>query len=476
MVIPTHFGNDRSNSRPLDYPYDIELLVVQKAELNSSEFSRNKPVMDALRDPLKVAANYLQRASSAVNALTAAQGQLRNYFRQLDVVLTQANSVLDAVGAFVAGTADLIAVPASIVRQLAATISKAMATYAGSKDAFGQVPIVYEQSFRQLEAAQYYLLLHPGSFAQANAAARQAEQAVRDYKAAGEAELLDEARAAAYPVTFAAASKLGTSITPEQVAQVKTSVQAGSAVVAYTGSHPYRIVAGDTLWNLAARFLGDARLWRYIAAINDLRPPYNILQSQLPLVAKGSPSGVSTLSLGDTILIPDFSTPASASADIATLGVPTDSPVDEKVFGRDLALSATGSVKNNSRSSNNELQQDWVIDPTSGGTALKVASGTDNLTQAVLTRVSLTRGQDPLYDNLGVNALLSSGNTAIDGQTLAFSLRESLAQDPRIDQVQGLTVTSNLSGDGIELAGTVQARNYADPVPLSIPLTGTQTG
>lgn len=483
-VVPTHFGNDRTAARPLDYPYEIELLVVQKGEATANKFSEDKPVLDALKDPLAVAANYLQRATAAVNALTAAQGELRNYFRKLDVILVQANSVIGAVSAFVQGTAGIINIPADTVRVLASTIQSSVESFVASSDGIKRVPQVYEQSLRQLEGACYYLLVHPSSFAQANAAAKQAAEALRAYQAAVAAQEAQQAQAAAsaalgsvgVPKTLAAASKLGTSLTPEQIAEVKTSTPAGAASVTFTGSHPYRVQAGDTLSNIAARYLGDARLWRYVAALNNLKPPYTQLQATLPLTAKGIPSTVTTLPLGSVILIPDFSSPQSNQTDLATLGVSPDAPLPDRVFGTDFVLTPSPAYTVNRRTLGGRQKLDWVIDTTSGGTGLKTAAGLDNLAQAVLTRVSLTRGEDPLYQGLGVDPVVTSGYSDVDAQTLAFSLKEALTQDPRISQVDSLSVTDTPSGDGVVLQGKLQARLFADPIPLSIPLTGTQTG
>lgn len=483
-VVPTHFGNDRTAQRPLDYPYEIELLVVQKGERANNRFSEDKPVLDALKDPLAVAANYLQRASAAINALTAAQGQLRNYFRKLDVILVQANSVVAAVSAFVQGTAGIIEIPADTVRVLASTIQSSVEAFVASADGIKRVPQVYEQSLRQLEGACYYLLVHPSSFTQANAAAKQAAEALRAYQAAVAAQDFQEAQAAAnaavatqnLPTTLNGASRLGTSLTPEQVAEIQTSTPAGADVVAYTGSHPYRVQAGDTLSNIAARYLGDARLWRYVAALNSLKPPYTHLQATMPLTATGVPSTVTTLPLGAVILIPDFSAPQSNQADLATLGVPPNAPLADRVFGTDFVLTPSPAYKVNRRTLGGRQKLDWVIDVASGGTGIRVAAGLDNLAQAVLTRVSLTRGEDPLYQGLGVDPVVTSGYSDVDSQTLAFSLKEALTQDPRISQVESLSVTTTESGDGVVLQGKLQARLFADLIPLSIPLTGTQTG
>lgn len=473
-VSPSRFSCDRSAGRPLDYPYEIELVVVQKAELQAARYSPDKATLDFMRNPLQVAAVFLKRANASVNALTAAQAQLRNYVRQLDVILVQASALISSVGAFVAGTVDLIEVPASEVRLLASTIADALATLVASESALKAVPHSYEQSLRQLENATLYLSLHPDSFVQASAAARQAEAAVRAFVAAEQAAEAQAVAAAAValPSRSRLASPDGTALSAEQVAQIQTANPAGSGVVQYTGTHSYRVQAGDTLANLAARYLGDARLWRYIAAANSLHPPYMGFQAQLPLLATGASVDVSGLALGDTIAIPDFSTPASEQPDIFTLGVSPDAPAAERTFGSDLALAVQGPLRTDSRTLADGQKLDWVVDKASGGTRLAVATGLDNLTQGILTRVSVQRGEDPMYPDLGTDPLVGSGISAVDGQTLAFSLRESLTQDPRVAQVLDLSVQTSAAGDGVYLTGSVQAQNFTDPVPVSVPLAG----
>lgn len=475
-VVPMHFGSDRSAGRPLEYPFDIELLVVQKAELTLLPFSEDRPILDALKDPFKVAANFIARATAAVQALTAAQGQLRNYFRQLDVVLVQANSLISSVSLFVQGSANLISTPASTVRVLASTIASSLESFVAARDSISAVPQTYEQSLRQLEGSLYYLMLHPESFAQARAAAAQAEQATVAYLNAQAAATLAANAAIALPTTLQAASKLGTSLTQEQAVQIQTDVQAGGSTIAYTGSHSYQVRAGDTFSNLAGRFLGDARQWRYIAALNNITPPYSQLVGSTPLLAQGQPVTINGLSLGDSILIPDFSTPQSSQTDQTTLGVSPDAPVQDRLFGTDLALAVGGGVATNTRTLADGQKLDWVIDQSSGSVDLKKASGLDNLAQAILTRVSLERGEDPLYQSLGVDPIVGSNIAEIDAQTLAFNLREALTQDPRIAQVISLNVQRSAAGDGLLLVGSLQARGFSEPVPVTLPLSGAQTG
>lgn len=479
-VVPTRFGNDRAAGRPLDYPYEIELLAVQAAELATDLTSADQPVLDILSSALHTAKNVLTRATAAINALTAAQGQLRNYFRQFDAIIVQAGAVMDAVSHFIAGTTDIIDIPASTVRLLATTIRTSLETFVASVNGIKDVPQTYEQSLRQLEGSCYYLLNHPSSFAQANQAARQAQAAVVIYEAAlarQDAQLAQaaaEATALALPATFAQAKALGTATTPEQIAQLLTDVTFDEAPVAYTGSFAYTVKAGDTLSNIAARFLGDARLWRYLAAANNLPPPYNPLVSTMPLVARGQTANVRSLNLGDVLQVPDFSSPA-ADDSLATLGADPAAPVAERVFGTDLALSRVANYAQGTRDIYSGQKLDWVVDQSKGATGVLHAKGFDNLAQGLLTRVSLTRGQDPLYVNLGIDPVVTSGYGDIDAQTVAFNLRTALVADPRVQQVNSLQVTPSAAGDGLVLTGQVQTRALADAVPIVIPLSGTQT-
>lgn len=479
-VIPTRFGNDRQAGRPLDYSYDIEMLAVQAAELTADIVSPDKPVLDVLSNALHTAHAVLTRATAAVNALTAAQGQLRNYFRQFDAIIVQAGAVLDAVSHFVSGTTDIINIPASTVRLLATTIRQSLETFVATENGIKDVPQMFEQSLRQLEGSCYYLLNHPSAFAQANQAAREAQAAVAAYQAAlasQDAALAQSAAAqaaAALPATFAQAKALGTATTPEQLAQAQADVSASRAAVAFTGSFSYTVRAGDTLSSIAARFMGDARLWRYLAAANNLPPPYNPLIETLPLVARGQSVNVRSLNLGDVLQIPDYSAPA-ASGSSATLGVDPNAPAPERLFGTDFALSHVPTYASGARDLATGQKLDWVVDSKNGATGVRHATGTDNLAQGLLTRVTLTRGQDPLYVNLGIDPVVGSGYSEIDQQTVAFNLRTALVSDPRVAQVNSLQVAPTAAGDGLVLTGNVQARGLADAVPVTLPLSGAQT-
>lgn len=474
-VVPTRFGSDRSAGRPLDYPYDIELIAVQKAELTDDVKSQDKPVLDLLSSALHTAKNVLTRATAAVNALTAAQGQLRNYFRQFDAILVQAGAVLDAVGKFVQGTTDIINIPANLVRLLATTIRQSLETFVATQNSITQVPQMYEQSLRQLEGSCYYLLNHPSAFAQASQAAREAKAAVVAYQQAlasqnvALAQAAQDAALASLPTTFAQANKLGTTATPEQLAQAQTALDFDGGVVPYTGSFSYTIQAGDTLSNIAARFLGDARLWRYVAAANNLPPPYKPLMANVLIKALGQVIAVRGFNLGDTLQVPSFSSP-NLNADVTTLGVPPTAPAAERLFGTDLALARVSTYRQGQRDLLTGQKLDWVVDRAKGSTGVRHASGLDNLSQGLLTRVTLTRGQDPLYVNLGIDPIVGSGYSEIDQQTVAFNLRTALTNDPRVSQVTSLQVQQSQAGDGLVLSGNVSVRGLADAVPVTLPL------
>jgi hypothetical protein len=135
-----------------------------------------------------------------------------------------------------------------------------------------------------------------------------------------------------------------------------------------------------------------------------------------------------------------------------------------------LALARVSTYRQGQRDLNSDQKLDWVVDRAKGSTGVRHASGLDNLSQGLLTRVTLTRGQDPLYVNLGIDPIVGSGYSEIDQQTVAFNLRTALTNDPRVSQVTSLQVQQSQAGDGLLLSGNVSVRGLADAVPVTLPL------
>lgn len=181
----------------------------------------------------------------------------------------------------------------------------------------------------------------------------------------------------------------------------------------------YRVVKtnyGDTLQVVAARELGDAARWVDIIAYNGLIPPY--LTDDPSEVADG------VLLTGSQLIVPAPTTVVDAAVD------------PEEVYEIDILLS-------NGR-----------IEAADGDFA--VASGRDNLRQALRHRIETERGELLFHSGYGslVRRMVGEGNGPATSAVAAGYVKTSLKDDPRVADVT--SVSAKVTGDKIEVSATVQ--------------------
>jgi hypothetical protein len=175
------------------------------------------------------------------------------------------------------------------------------------------------------------------------------------------------------------------------------------------------IESGDTLPNLASRYLGDARLWKYLAVFNDLQPPY-ISQSKLP----------KTLSVGDKILVPSTARAPEQQASPVVFGVPQSASADEHVLGADFELVDDG------------VSYDWAVDAESGNSDFKIARGVACLNQGLKLRIVTEKGSAIMYQTLGTARVIGLGLTPVDIETIQIRLVEAIQEDSRVNAVRNV--------------------------------------
>lgn len=174
---------------------------------------------------------------------------------------------------------------------------------------------------------------------------------------------------------------------------------------------------GDTLQAIAARELGDAALWYQLIALNGLVPPF----------ITDDPSQVTAgvLQSGGALKV------------LAPQPVVTTTTDPEQVFQNDILLDQYGNLS------------------TSSGD-FAIASGLDNLHQALVNRIETDRGELIFHTNYGSRVRRLQG--AVNGPTaalLAAQYAKSAVQaDPRVAQV--IQAVANVSGDSIEVSVEVQ--------------------
>lgn len=178
-----------------------------------------------------------------------------------------------------------------------------------------------------------------------------------------------------------------------------------------------RINHGDTLQDIAARYLGDANQWIDIAMLNNLVWPYTTDNPEL--------SGPGVLLSGNMIKVP-----AAAGSQSGVFAGDT--------FLRDIAMNGK------------RMQVD-----ASGDFAL--VSGAANLKQQLADRVMTPMGQLSRHPDYGCMAyrLLGKANGPTAGALASQYVRSSLAADFRVASVQ--SSKAMVSGDAITATAQVMA-------------------
>jgi len=171
----------------------------------------------------------------------------------------------------------------------------------------------------------------------------------------------------------------------------------------------------DTLQSLALRYLGHARHWPDIAALNGLSPPY-----------LAATSGAGVLAYGDDILLPIASTAAIAQK--------------QDPFLTDIYLSEDPL----------NYGQLTVID---GDIAL--TSNIANFLQALSMRVLVAKRSMLFHPGYGcfVDTLVGRVNRLSLAQLAAFYVKSALLEDPRVKDIKAINAV--LDGDQISLNVTV---------------------
>lgn len=181
----------------------------------------------------------------------------------------------------------------------------------------------------------------------------------------------------------------------------------------------YRFVQtrhGDTLQLVAARELGDATRWPDLIAFNSLRPPF--------LVDDPALRRPGVLVTGDLLRVP---------AAVAVVEAKTDAAL---VFERDVEL------------------QGGAVGVAGGDFA--VASGLDNLRQALRHRVETEQGELIFHPDYGclVRRLIGAVNGPTAALLAASYVRAALQRDHRIKAV--LDSSAEVVGDVIRVSVTVE--------------------
>jgi hypothetical protein len=453
LVTPKMFRLTRDKSDRVLYRYEIELLVIAPATLLANKDSTDASILDELRNTAQSIRDAIGMAQGAIDELTAVGQELENVVTNFTGIINNVSAVVDAAQDFVNGVTDIINIPFTVVTQTVDLIENSLQTVFELEEAgyaAYNLPLHTLMKIRTLSDSLERLGVNPSDFRQP------LDKAISDLRGYEDPFLTlsdSQVGTSSQPVTpgsLAEVAALGTQTTTGDVSTARAKGKAGREVRAYTGGRYQTIRAGDTLVSLASRYLGNGRLWTYLAAANGLHPPFLSDQAGADLTRADSPFR-GALTIGDRILIPDFSQPVERSPTPAVLGVRPEATSENKLMGRDIALVVVGGRPG-------ATVYGAEIDTESGGGDARQVAGFANLAQAMTLRLRTDRGTDQLYREVGLTNVIGTKNVIVDYEASKSSVVASLTQDPRVALARNVTLVGE--GDTLAIEATLEIRGW----------------
>lgn len=474
-VKPEKFELNREASGigRVGYPFDIQLLAVGPAAATLADFSEDKSILQAIGDVLRMIQSGLDMVSGAFNDLTALVADLAGVIRGLDNILGSVTTIIDAAQNFVAGATNLLELPRTLITATIDSLEAALQSYADLEEAsrvitagaaqggadFQTVPPSVLNKLNILGDGLERIATHGSAF---ETPAQKALRTIKDSQevlTATSAGELTSARAAAPAASFEEVDALGTALTAGEVETAEGDLGVGREVAQFTGSRAITVEQGDTLVNLAARHLGDARLWQHIAILNGLQPPFANDLASAPVLSLDESPLSGSVGIGDSILIPNFSRPPSRQAVLTVLGVDADRSIEEHLLGTDFKLVPVGG-------SNTSPLFGWAVDVEGGSLDAKHISGVDNLGQGLTERVRIEEGSDILFKTVGIKRVVGVNNAGVDLEMVRFRLIQSLQQDARVGTVRSVEF-DDAQADALGTEITVDVRGLSEGATIN---------
>jgi len=476
LVVPQKFSIERSSSRATLYSYSIDLLIVDAAVAIDEDFTEDT-WLDKVKDAVQDIKTAIDLAQGAINDLTAVVGQIKGYVKNIAVIIDGVQGVINAASNFVQGVTDLVMSPLTIIESMAEVTDAALAAYdtlEQSKETLQNPPIPpsIRMKLMQLTEAMERIATHPEVTAPDSGKGIHLNNLHSDARNQISANERTNPRAL---TSLADAQNMGTAVTAGdiQIADGKSNVPKPSSPN-YRSGKQVSITEGDTLATLAAKHLGDARLWQDLAVVNGLKPPFINKQASLDLTKADEAVLPGSLGIGDKIVIPSTSKGPVQLPILPVLGVKPWEPLEVQLLGRDMALELVEDI-----STPGNPKYDIPIDVEGGSVDVKLVAGLDNLAQGLTQRLNIEKGTDTLYKRLGLERVVGLNIAPLDLETTRFRLSQCIQQDPRIASVrqvifQGLDNDTELDPsiplDAVVADITAEVRGFTESANVRIVL------
>lgn len=425
VVVPKSFDTPRdAKTTRVHYDYRIMLSavgVVDDVLAPRTVSSDTNAFSDALRDISK-GLNDARAFFSDANVFLTRDVQ-RGVFGNLQAVLLNAGSVINAASNFLRTGAGFINIPF----QFAANVCAQIEQLADDLEVTAQSPLDEianaARNMRKIEASFNRILAWPDKFEQNwNNKVRAIENAFAGERRITQRDIIDGT----------AGATAGTRTRVAYGSEGDAGIDLGN----YSAVISVRIDRTDTLSGLAARYDVPPEL---IIVINDLTAPY---------LTEGG--GAGTLGPGDEILIP------VADAGDRDTGAVVGSgylPADVILYGRDFAIDSelykrTGDF-------------DLKVDVTHGALDAELVEGVQNVVQGTTITIETERGATVFLPDIGIRRSVGKKGTLNNLILSALNFREAILSDPRIDSILASEIT--LEGDVLtqDLTAQLVARRTA---------------
>lgn len=467
IVLPQKFTLERDSSNPVIYNYSIDLLAVGKAEDAKKDFSEDKNILDYMKDGLNMVKLGLDLTAGALNDLTALQAQLAGQIRNVAVILDSVSNILVSAQAFVDGTTDLIQTPYAALESINNMIDQAIGLVIAGRELQEEAEAIPDktiQKFREIQEGLELMGTNPANWeTPTDTSMKQIREAQEFGKTITQFRRQTAMQAEAF-TTLAQVRNSGTSLTAGDIQSMNGQVSPATPITNYTSFKQVRINYGDTLASLAAKYLGDARLWQYLALINGLNPPFIDAQATTPFTKRygidETPFG-RVLGVGSWISVPS-NLPATINLPLLpVLGVKLEEPVENQLLGTDFMLEAVYGLAGSSRAF-----YDIPVDTAGGSIDAKLVSGIANLKQGLVSRLSTEKGTCILYKSVGVDRIIALNFDLADIENAKYRIQEAIEADSRIAEIQSVEFEQDLDA----LVTTIKAvpRGFTEAKTLQI--------
>lgn len=482
IVAPQKFTLERDKSNRVLYRYSIELLVLDAANASEESFSEDKNIFDAVKDKMRDVKQGIDRISGAINDLTAMVGAIKVYVNNIVKIIDAVNNIKTAGTNFLNGVTSLIELPYASQQTTCGLLDGAMESINNSMELGGSAqnfPPATLNKFRQVADGLEQLGQTPANWETTTEAVavklRDSQEARRKLTSVRKTEAL----AATPPATFSDLRSLGMQLTSGDVTSAEGEITIGSMIRKFQSARQIIVGQGDTLVNLAAKHMGDARLWQTIAVLNGLKPPYLDNQASMPLVSAISDgsglSGIATgadespfdgaLGIGSKLLIPTNQKNSLQLPVLPVLGVQATEAAEVQFLGTDFELEAVTGIYGASRA-----QYDIAINQDLGSVDAKVVQGIDNLKQMLILRLLIEYGTDILYKKVGLRRIVGTRFMGVDLETARYRIQEAVSKDPRIASVQQITFAQFGNADQLDVDVTAVVRGFTESRKVTVTL------